>query len=164
MRFIPQGPDVPERLIRAHEDGQVVFFCGAGISYPAGLQNFKWLVDELYRRLHRARSGPEELAYSGYRYDAVLTLLERDIAGGRHTVRAHLPGILKPDLRKKKALSTHKALLTLARDRQERTRLGTTNFDRLFFRADKNIGHISAPHLPTPKQSRWDGVVYPRCS
>lgn len=160
MRFIPQGPDVPERLIRAHEDGQVVFFCGAGISYPAGLKNFTWLVDEVYRRLHRTRSGPEELAYSEHRYDAVLTLLERDIAGGREAVRAHLPEILKPDLRKKNALATHRALLTLARDRNDRTRLVTTNFDRLFVRADKRSGHISAPHLPTPKQSRWDGVVY----
>lgn len=160
MRFIPTGPEVPERLIRAHEDGQVVFFCGAGISYPAGLQSFTWLVDELYGRLHRTRRGPEELAYSDKRYDAVLTLLERDIAGGRQTVRTHLPEILKPDLRKKNALATHRALLTLARDRDDRTRLVTTNFDRLFVRAEKKIGHISAPHLPTPKQSRWNGVVY----
>jgi len=160
MRFIPTGPEVPERLIRAHEDGQVVFFCGAGISYPAGLQSFTWLVDEIYKRLHRARSGPEELAYSQQRYDAVLTLLERDIAGGRQTVRTHLPEILKPDLRKKNALATHRALLTLARDRNDRTRLVTTNFDRLFVRAEKKVGHISAPHLPTPKQSRWNGVVY----
>ncbi|WP_175725917.1 SIR2 family protein [Burkholderia ambifaria] len=36
----------------------------------------------------------------------------------------------------------------------------TTNFDRLFVKSDRKVGHISAPHLPTPKQSRWDGVVY----
>lgn len=25
------GPDIPERLLQAHEDGRVVFFCVAGI-------------------------------------------------------------------------------------------------------------------------------------
>jgi hypothetical protein len=160
MRFIQNGPDVPERLIRAHEEGKVVFFCGAGISYPAGLQSFTWLVDQLYERLHRSRKGPEAVAYQDKRFDAVLTLLEKDLAGGRQTLRAHLPDILKPNLRKRRALDTHRALLALARDRDDRTRLVTTNFDRLFVKVDNKVGHISAPHLPTPKRSRWDGVVY----
>ncbi|WP_321807872.1 SIR2 family protein [Burkholderia sp. BCC1993] len=144
----------------AHEEGRVVFFCGAGISYPAGLRNFTWLVDQLYERLHRTRRGPEEAAYNEKRYDAVLNLLERDLAGGRQTLRSHLPDILKPDLRRRHALATHRALLTLARDRSDRTRLVTTNFDRLFVKSDRKVGHISARHLPMPKQSRWDGVVY----
>ncbi len=33
MQFIQNGPDIPERLLEAHEDSHVVFFCGAGISY-----------------------------------------------------------------------------------------------------------------------------------
>lgn len=160
MRFIPEGPEIPERLMWAHEEGRVVFFCGAGISYPAGLRNFTWLVDQIYTQLHRTRRGPEEAAYNEKRYDAVLNLLEKDLAGGRETLRSHLPDILKPDLRRRHALATHRALLTLARDRSDRTRLVTTNFDRLFVKAGGKVGHISAPHLPTPKQSRWDGVVY----
>ena len=51
MQFVKEGPDIPERLLEAHEEGEVVFFCGAGISYPAGLPGFKGLVDELYDRL-----------------------------------------------------------------------------------------------------------------
>jgi hypothetical protein len=31
MQFVRHGPDIPERLLQAHEDGRVVFFCGAGI-------------------------------------------------------------------------------------------------------------------------------------
>ena len=53
MQFIKNGPDVPERLLQAHEDGKVVFFCGAGISYPAGLPGFKGLVEEIYCKLGR---------------------------------------------------------------------------------------------------------------
>jgi hypothetical protein len=37
MQFVRNGPDIPERLLQAHEDGRVVFFCRAGISYPARL-------------------------------------------------------------------------------------------------------------------------------
>lgn len=43
MQFITNGPDIPDALLQAHEEGRVVFFCGAGISYPAGLKNFEWL-------------------------------------------------------------------------------------------------------------------------
>ena len=50
-QFIRNGPDIPERLLQAHEDGRVVFFCGAGISYPARLPGFEGLVDQLYSAL-----------------------------------------------------------------------------------------------------------------
>jgi NAD-dependent SIR2 family protein deacetylase len=40
--------------------------------------------------------------------------------------------ILTPDLSVPNAMATHEALLTLAKDRDERVRLITTNFDRLF--------------------------------
>ena len=49
MQFITNGPDIPDALLQAHEEGRVVFFCGAGISYPAGLPGFKGLVDKIYR-------------------------------------------------------------------------------------------------------------------
>ena len=61
MQFVTNGPDIPDALLQAHEEGRVVFFCGAGISYPAGLPGFKGLVEEIYqlngttRRGHRAR-------------------------------------------------------------------------------------------------------------
>mgnify|MGYP000541792458 CR=1 FL=1 len=48
MQFVPNGPDIPNALLQAHEEGKVVFFCGAGISYPAGLPGFKGLVDRIY--------------------------------------------------------------------------------------------------------------------
>jgi hypothetical protein len=35
VQFVTNGPDIPDALLQAHEEGRVVFFCGAGISYPA---------------------------------------------------------------------------------------------------------------------------------
>ena len=49
--FTSNGPDIPEHLIQAHEDGKVVFFCGAGISYRSGLPGFEGLVDDIYKAL-----------------------------------------------------------------------------------------------------------------
>jgi hypothetical protein len=37
MRFLAAGPDFPDELLEARDAGNVVFFCGAGISRPAGL-------------------------------------------------------------------------------------------------------------------------------
>jgi NAD-dependent SIR2 family protein deacetylase len=51
MQFIANGPDIPDSLLQAHEEGRVVFFCGAGISYPAGLPGFGGLVQELFQFL-----------------------------------------------------------------------------------------------------------------
>ncbi|MGD9852409.1 MAG: SIR2 family protein [Nitrospirales bacterium] len=164
MQFIKHGPDIPELLLQAHEDGRVVFFCGAGISYPAGLPGFHGLVDHLYTALGTVRTSIEEEAYSREQYDATLDLLERRIPGQRLAVRRALTKILKPKLRRKGASDTHAALLQLAKSRDGAIRLVTTNFDRIFQHLTKRskpaIPTYPAPLLPIPKNSRWDGVVY----
>ena len=81
MQFIKHGPDIPNDLLQAHEDGLVVFFCGAGISYPAGLPGFKGLVDEIYGLVGTTCSPIEQEAYSRGQFDATLDLLERCLPG-----------------------------------------------------------------------------------
>ena len=159
MRFVKNGPDIPDRLIQAHEDGEVVFFCGAGISYPAGLPGFQGLVDQLYERLGEARRPEERTAYDENRFDGVIDLLERRVAR-RDLVRGHLADILQPDFSRKGATDTHRALLALARSKDGNLRLVTTNFDRIFAYVNSAIRHYVAPLLPVPKRSRWDGLVY----
>lgn len=44
MRFAAQGPDIPLELLEARDRGEVVFFCGAGVSMPAGLPSFRDLA------------------------------------------------------------------------------------------------------------------------
>ncbi|EFL9677805.1 anti-phage defense-associated sirtuin Dsr1 [Escherichia coli] len=164
MQFITNGPDIPDSLLQAHEEGKVVFFCGAGISYPAGLPGFGDLVDNIYQRIGETRNALEEAAYKAYQYDTTLELLERRIVGNKQTVRYALSQILKPKVRRKNALTTHNALLQLSQDQGGRIRLVTTNFDHLFDIAAKNmekkLTSYLAPMLPVPKNSRWNGVVY----
>ena len=159
-QFVQNGPYIPERLLQAHEEGRVVFFCGAGISYPARLPGFRGLVEELYRRLEPNASAVQELAIKSKQYDTAVGLLEAVV--GRPRVRQTMASILTPDLSSPKATATHKALLNLGRTRDGRTRLITTNFDRLFEEvtpaATFPVHVFQAPLLPVPK-NRWDGVV-----
>ena len=164
MQFITDGPDIPDALLQAHEEGRVVFFCGAGISYPAGLPGFEGLVKEIYRRNGTEPWDIECETLKRGQFDATLDLLERRLPGQRLAVRRALVQALKPKLRRKGATDTQAALLLLARSREGALRLVTTNFDRVFHTASKRTGQAfqayAAPMLPIPKNSRWNGLVY----
>ncbi|MBX3590291.1 MAG: SIR2 family protein [Burkholderiaceae bacterium] len=164
MQFITNGPDIPDALLQAHEEGRVVFFCGAGASYRAGLPGFEGLVQEIYRYNRTVPSEIELEALARKQFDATLDLLERRPPGQRRAVRRALAQALKPKLRRKGATDTHAALLRLARNREGALRLVTTNFDRVFHAAAKRSGQVfqehAAPMLPIPKNSRWKGLVY----
>jgi hypothetical protein len=51
MRFVPDGPDIPNPLIRKWRDGEVLFLAGAGVSVPSGLPLFEGLALGVYERL-----------------------------------------------------------------------------------------------------------------
>ena len=171
MQFVKDGPDIPEPLLQAHEDGHVVFFCGAGISYPAGLPGFECLVTKLYARLAVTPDEEQQAAIDAKQFDTAVALLEEKYVGKREQVRTELSKILKPKMPKTvdheitdpKATATHKALLTLSENRKGQRRLITTNSDRLFqtvIRREKlRVPIFKAPLLPVPK-TRWNGLVY----
>lgn len=163
MQFVRNGPEIPERLLQAHEDGRVVFFCGAGISYPARLPGFEGLVEKLFENLNVPPNNLQLAAIKAKRFDSAIGLLESDFPGGREAVRREIVDILSPDFDAPNAIATHEALLTLSRTRSGRMRLVTTNFDRLFeetiHRVNLTVTRNVAPFLPIPK-NRWDSVVY----
>ena len=51
MKFIAKGPDIPLDILKALDDDNLVFFCGAGVSYKAGFNGFRWLVESIYKNL-----------------------------------------------------------------------------------------------------------------
>jgi SIR2-like domain len=163
MQFITNGPDIPDALLQAHEEGRVVFFCGAGISYPAGLPGFAELVDKLYSDFTVKPNAVQQAAIQAEQFDTAISLLEANIVGGRESVRLALAAILTPDLTAENATNIHESLLTLSKLRDGRTRLITTNFDRVFEEViasrSLTVERFLAPLLPIPK-NRWDGLVY----
>jgi hypothetical protein len=164
MQFITDGPDIPDELLQSHEEGRLVFFCGAGVSYPAGLPGFEGLVNKVYKNLGTTPEKLEQQAIDDKKFDTALDLLERRFPGHRLAVRQALFDVLKPKLRKKGATSTQSALLTLSEDRTGAHRLVTTNFDRVFHaaarRTKRKFNEYTAPMLPIPKKSKWDGLVF----
>lgn len=161
--FVNNGPDIPERLLQAHEEGRVVFFCGAGISYPAGLPGFSGLVHKLFEELGITPTRIQKSAIKESKFDTVINQLEKDHAGGRTKVRETIAKILTPDFNNPNSTDTHESLLTLARNREGQFRLVTTNFDRIFETVitNKNMAteRFKAPQLPIPN-NRWNGLVY----
>ena len=163
MQFVSKGPDIPERLLQAHEEGRVVFFCGAGISRPAGLPDFTGLVDRLCKNLKVTPDTEQKAARRAKRFDVAISLLENKVVGGHDRVREELANILTSNVATLDATKTHEALLRLSRNREGRIRLVTTNFDRLFEvaidRMNFDVERFQAPLLPVPK-NRWNGLVY----
>ncbi len=168
---------IPESLRRVHEDGEIVFFCGAGVSMPAGLPSFKGLARAVLMDLLPPKDSCEPgstaalawQAFEDYRYDEALGILESphegfDPKNVREKVRHHLSS---PRIR---TLEKHFILTRLVDLDTDRGRLVTTNFDRLFEKAQAKLPkqegsshsmavHI-APALPPAKPLTFRGLVY----
>ena len=174
VQFVRNGPHLPESLLQAHEDGRVVFFCGAGISMPKLLAepkpsarskplDFASLVESLYTEFGVTPNPRQKRAIETRQYDIAVGLLEPEIVGGREEVRRTLASILADQTKPNKD-TAHGYLLELSKSRDDGgTRLVTTNFDRLFedtIEANElEIKRFYAPLLPIPKK-QWDGLVY----
>lgn len=154
--FTKNGPNIPDRLLRAHEDGNVVFFCGAGISRPL-LPDFKLLVRKLFKDLLAPEGGKQAVKQG--QYEVAVELLDKQVAGRRLVVRQKIAEILSTE--RKHLPVMHRPLLDLARTYPDgQMRLVTTNFDRFFQQAgDDGIKSYSTPALPVPNK-KWDGLVY----
>ncbi|MDR6937323.1 SIR2 family protein [Luteibacter sp. 3190] len=161
MRFIANGPAIPSELLTARDAGQVLFFCGAGVSRAAaGLPDFIDLAGQVLDKLGSARCSAARQLHlsakaardagsgaSGPGIDRVFSMLERefDLADIRRVVTQTLTPAAPPDL------SFHQALMDLSRTRSGAVRLVTTNFDSLFEACDPTLGVWVAPNLPDPK-------------
>lgn len=181
---------LPERLLLAHARGETLFICGAGVSKPAGLPDFRQLVLDIYGELDASaydvlanlpqdasrewQPAGNELTYrqiaevrrfiSGD-YDVVLGMLERrldDQAHGASRVRRTVASKLRSGASNPAAI--HKALVMLA-DRGAARTIVTTNFDLLLEVAAQR----SRTALPTyalgaiPRPSRhpdFSGVLH----
>jgi len=94
VQFIKNGPDIPERLLQKHEEGHIVFFCGAGISLPAGLPNFENLVKKICDGLNETPNRIEKTAIKKELYDFALFSLENRLVDGPILVRRQAIEIL----------------------------------------------------------------------
>ena len=142
MRFVEGGPDIPAELIEARDRGEVVFFCGAGVSLPAGLPDFDGLARRILGHLGaRQACAAYDRAES---LDRVFSALVKEF-GGTQVDRAIARALRAP---RNVDLRHHRAILDLARGPDGNVRIVTTNFDALFERADPSLDRFVPPVLP----------------
>ncbi len=170
MRFIKDGPDIPDELLLAQDEGNVVFFCGAGVSRAfAGLSDFAGLAESVMQDLGSMEESRETQQFSTIvklnkdkntrglvSADHIFTSLRRsfDYDDVGRSVAKNLK-TQAPDL------SAHKIILKLARLQSGQTRLITTNFDLLFEKCDSRLESKTRSKLPRIEFSDNDwGVVH----
>lgn len=164
MRFVAGGPSIPDELLVSRDKGDVIFFCGAGVSQAKGrLPNFEGLGREVLRILGAAMDSPARklldkalkmgrMAGVGglLATDRVFGLLEREFEVG--DVRAAVAAALRPPTGY--TLEAHRIVLDLATSRAGTTRLVTTNFDLLFEECNPSLPRSGPPRLPDPLSDR----------
>ena len=155
-RLIPDGPDIPGELIEKQEAGEMVFFCGAGISVPTGLPSFRRLVDQLYASLNVSCTPDEKSLIKEGRFDRVLRLLEVRVV--RDAMRSEVVRLLS-SRPKPSSLRLHRALLEVLRN-PSGTHLVTTNYDDNFARAHGPDGLQFHAGPVLPGLDDWNSVVH----
>jgi hypothetical protein len=98
VRFLEQGADIPDELIRAVSDGRATFLCGAGVSRRACLPMFGELTRRIYARLQESGGeAAEQNAMEKHEYDRALRSLEKRtrLRGNRSMVREATADLLR---------------------------------------------------------------------
>ena len=170
MQWVNEGPDIPDEILQAQDEGRLLFFCGAGVSTNAGLCSFEKLVRSVFKKAKcesLLKSDPViNKEFKAHNFDIVLNHLEQQEVDIRTIVSDLLT------LKKNADLFTHIAILKLSKvyDKDNYAiRLVTTNFDHGFIldeakeEVEKDSFKIvidKAPSLPVPKPYKWNSVVY----
>lgn len=168
MRFLPEGVDIPDPLIRAGMVGDAIFLCGAGVSMRSDMPSFRGLAELVYKTLGEVptNEAAEQTAFDREEFDRALRSLEK---------RTHPPGKTRSQVRQIVAarlrafegfdFANHQALLQISRDSSGRSRLLTTNFDTLFERAATRLSGGDVPShsgkaLPKAGGPRDHGIFH----
>lgn len=166
---LPDIPLIPPEVYASRDRGDLVLFCGAGVSVDAGCILFDGLVSAVEREFDKV--GLLELgALHAGQLDRFLQFVEQrvdksDLANRRAPTTQVRDFVRRQLATVSRDVPLHEAILMLSRNDDGQTRLVTTNFDPHFRTAAANLGlsnvqHHAAPRLVAPDRHRWSSVVY----
>ncbi len=171
MRFIENGPDIPDELLFAQDEGNVVFFCGAGVSMAhAKLSSFADLAEKVIIDLGATEDSKAKKLFSTF------TELNKDphtrgVMSADHIFSGLMRSFDRDDINGSVArsllpegeadLTAHNIILKLARLQGGQTRLITTNFDLLFEACNTKLTSVTRSNLPHIEfaDNNW-GIVH----
>ncbi len=177
MRFVENGPDVPEEVLQAQRKGELLFVVGSGVSKRLGLPLFSELAADVYRALGQPPPGEanslaevgEVEAWAASQWDRVLGLLEKRLVyanPNRPTAGNPLRQAVYALLQAKRLkFEVYKHILGISRDELGRPRVVTTNFDTLIERAWRRSQAIPrtsyfGPGLPPVGSPEFYGILH----
>lgn len=169
MRFFADGPNIPDELLEAHDQGTVVFLCGAGVSYRAGMPDFLGLAKHVVEELGAPEDAESRTLLAWWDRDTpaaarppldqIFNLLQQEYT------KSKIDDLIAERLRTKPGtdMTAHKIVLRLSRGYDGKPRLVTTNFDLLFEQA---AGQELTTHVPPTlpdlaAEHSLSGIVYP---
>lgn len=170
MRFVENGPTIPDDLLIARDAGDVVFFCGAGVSMAyAGLPDFFTLSDTVLNALGAGRKSTARQLLDQARdmrtiggvgglipADRIFSLLEREFEIS--DIRDEVIKSVRP--KGLPRLDAHQILLDLSTSRSGKVRLVTTNFDLLFEAGNAELSSYGPPDFLDPKANNFGGIIH----
>ncbi len=169
MRFLPNGLNIPDELLEVRDQGNLVFLCGAGVSYPAGMPDFPGLARYVVEELGTPQDAPSRKMLSMWEdeniptdarpsLDQIFNLLQQEYAA------SEIDYLIAKRLRTKPGVnvSAHKTILRLSKGADDKPQIVTTNFDLLFERAsDRKLKTYVPPALPDLANGQpLNGLVY----
>ena len=170
MRFLPDGPNIPDELLEERDNGNVVFLCGAGVSRPAGMPDFPELARYVVQELGTAEDAPSRAmlsqwdddknvsVYARPSLDQIFNLLQHEYRAGEidYLIARRL------ETKCRAYSSAHETILRLSRSVDGQPQIVTTNFDLLFEEAaGQNLTAYVPPVLPDLAAGQpINGLVY----
>ena len=161
MRFISDGPIIPDSLLRARDAGRVVFLCGAGVSVPAGMPTFVQLTEFVMTDLAPAEESDIVQAFESWvnaesniparartPLDQIFNMLQQEY--GRDPVGKLVTKHLATDEPSVVDTTKHKIIARISSNHEGDPQIVTTNFDHLFEHAfyDDQVRYYEPPSFP----------------
>jgi hypothetical protein len=173
VRFRENGPAIPDELLVARDAGQVLFFCGAGVSIANArlpsflelahkvLEELKALPDSPARRMTEIAKDLQNRTIPGVggivAADRIFGLLEREF--DLNDIEGAVGCALRPQIDAN--LDAHRTLLALSEGPAGGCRLVTTNFDLLFEAAHPRLRQWAPNDLPDLRRhASFEGIVH----
>lgn len=139
MRFLANGPVIPDHLLEKRDEGNCVFICGAGVSLPSGLPSFVDLTRDVIDNLHVLPEDPISQSFKPWReglqgpktpLDQIFHDLYQEY--GKELINRLVTDQLSRDSTSAVSSNPHSIVERISCDLDGKPQIITTNFDRLF--------------------------------
>ena len=170
MRFHSNGPIIPDLLFQQCEEGNVVFFCGAGVSINSGMPSFVNLTGQVIDYFKPSVASQIMKAFcpwlndvSGEKVplDQIFHMLHEEY--DKDAVNTVVTRILDKALTGHSVGKEHGWIKRISLNKCRKPQIVTTNFDLLFEHGEKpeNLPVHTPPTLPDPTLGLpIGGIVY----